>query len=135
MLAWRFLDRGRILTTLQRFFDMGRRQKSYLSPHVAFPRQGSHSRQLFAVFSTGVAFKRLRGVFSTGVAFQALYSVSSTGVALERPWRVSSTGVAFSTHACFCHSVERFCIFRLHNAYERVVLCVNTRGFCKLLPK
>ena len=33
------------------------------------------------------------------------------------------------------NSVERFCIFRLHNADERGVLCVNTQGFCKLPPK
>ena len=45
------------------------RQKSYVSPKVAFPRQGSHSSQLLTAFSTGVAFKRLRGVFLTGVAF------------------------------------------------------------------
>ena len=94
---------------------------------MAFPRQGSHSSQLFAVFSTGVAFKRLRGVSSTGVAFYALSSVSATGVALEQPWRVSSTGVAFPTHAFFGYSVERFCIFRLHNAYERGVLCEYSR--------
>ena len=60
---------------------------------------------------------------------------STTEVVLKPSRSVSSTGVAFSTHAFFGYSVERFCIFRLHNADERGVLCVNTRGFCKLLPK
>ena len=122
-----------------------------LHTEAPFCRQEASFEHRGDVSSTGLAFERLCGVSSTGVAFWALCTVSLTVVAFECLRRVSSTGVAFwircsvsSTRvafwanwffACFCVCYTAFWIFHIHNAYETVVLHVNSRGICNLMIK
>ena len=127
-------DNARVLNTEARFCRQEppiEHRGDVSSTRVAF-------EPLCGVSSTGVAFWPLCTISSTGVAFELLRCFSLTGKALLARCSVSSTGVAFWGHwffACFLYILSSFCIFHLHNAYERCVLHVNSWGIYNFIIK